>query len=554
MNRTQTLFTTIYVVVTVTLAFWVYQNTLHGEFETLQTNGKARLSEAANRLRLQVDSFRALVNLLATQPAIIEAFSAGQPESIATNLTDFALTYGAGQIDLVDIQGKVLASSTSQNISDGASNELIRAALNERLGFEQAIMGDRRTIRLSRSVRSINGTDVAVIIVTINLTALEFEWPVVPEPVIFLDKGKQVFSSNRPSLLLLVQSENPKEAQLSLLPTGSAAGVKLWRFQSPDEATSEVIVLEQYVPHLELLGQLFLDTSSARATARLRLLLELALSVVLGLIGIMVLQGRRRLALVAQHSQELEKHVEARTKELKDAQNELVEASKLAALGRMSAGISHELNQPLATILNFSENSQKLLAKGRVEAVVENLETISKQISRINRIIGNLRAFARQDTTKTEKLDFRNVTEIALALMKDNIKDADTRLTLILPPDPVYIQAGRIRLEQVLVNIISNALDAMTNSLEKHLRIIMKADLKTVRLVIQDTGQGIAEPDRVFEPFYTSKELGSSNGLGMGLSLSFGIIARFDGQLACKNHDQGAEFEIVLPVMEANHG
>ena len=270
----------------------------------------------------------------------------------------------------------------------------------------------------------------------------------------------------------------------------------------------------------------------------------------LGLVGTVFLQQRRRLTLESQHSATLEARVESRTAELRAAQDELVEASKLAALGRLSAGVSHELNQPLATIMNFAENGRRFVERGRPEKAEENLGEITKQVRRITRIIGNLRAFARQEITPTEVIDLGEVVNDAIELSKADLEQAKVQLSINIPSEPVMVIGGLVRLEQVVLNLISNAVDAMQTKPEKVLTVALTASERIARIAISDTGGGIEEPDRVFEPFYTTKELGASKGLGMGLALSHGIIGLFEGQLSCKNIETGAQFVIALPLVE----
>ena len=279
-------------------------------------------------------------------------------------------------------------------------------------------------------------------------------------------------------------------------------------------------------------------------------MLAAALLLALGLVGTVFLQQRRRLTLESQHSATLEARVESRTAELRAAQDELVEASKLAALGRLSAGVSHELNQPLATIMNFAENGRRFVERGRPEKAEENLGEITKQVRRITRIIGNLRAFARQEITPTEVIDLGEVVNDAIELSKADLEQAKVQLSINIPSEPVMVIGGLVRLEQVVLNLISNAVDAMQTKPEKVLTVALTASERIARIAISDTGGGIEEPDRVFEPFYTTKELGASKGLGMGLALSHGIIGLFEGQLSCKNIETGAQFVIALPLVE----
>jgi two-component system C4-dicarboxylate transport sensor histidine kinase DctB len=530
-----------------------YQNTFHGELVALREQGAVRLSEASSRLRLQIDGYRALTNVVADNPQIVRALSERQFLRATAVLKNFEATYGAWRIDLTTPDGVLLTSSASNLPSPTYSRSFLRAAANNRLGFRQAIEAEERVIRLSRGVLVEGAQPQGIVVLTVSLAALEFEWPVAPEPIVFFDADQVAFSSNRLNLLLLSLDEDPEQAEHVLTESAMSRGLQLWRFQPPDGVAGEIIKTEEYVPQLELTGVIFLDTSNARATARLRVILVIAGAVVLGLIGTVALQQRRRRMMEEQYSSQLEARVEARTEELRGAQGALIEASKLAALGRLSAGVSHELNQPLAAILNFSENGRKLLARGNPDPAAQNLTQISDQVHRINRIIGNLRTFARQEAAPTEVVDFQSVISSALEMARDDIVKAKVGLDARLPEGPLWVLAGQVRLEQVVLNLISNALDAMTGAKHKDLRLVLGCVGEVAHFTVTDSGHGIANPTSVFEPFYTTKDLGSSKGLGMGLALSHGIITRFGGTLSCRNLTRGAEFKITLPIAEARH-
>lgn len=528
-------------------AIWVYTGTLKDEFRALETAGSARLGEASNRMRLQIDAFRAQTNFIAKAPHIYESVARSDFAQVTEAIKDYALTYGATRIDLFDAAGQPLATSAFEATT--VSRNLIDAAFNGRLGFEQDQRSGNRFFRFSRGVE-FEGRTIAALVVTADVAALEFEWPVTPEVFVFLNKDKLTFSSNRASLVLLAQSDNQAPNAFTMRELGTAAGFKTYQIAPPGEVEREAIILEQYVPHFDLTAQIFMETHAARNTALIRALLAVAGALVLGLIATIAVQQRRRLELEARYSATLEARVEERTEELRNAQDELVEASKLAALGRLSAGVSHELNQPLGAILNFADNSKKFLQKDMPERASENLTLISGQVERIKRIITNLRAFARQEVAPAEKIDFIEVTQSAINAAEEFLKAGNVILEHELPDQVLPVLAGRVRLEQVVLNLLSNAVDALSNSSEKRVIIALTSRDNQAILSVTDSGPGIENPFRVFEPFYTTKELGASKGLGMGLALSHGLITRFGGTLTCRNLESGAEFTISLPLAE----
>ncbi|MEP3279143.1 MAG: ATP-binding protein [Stappiaceae bacterium] len=542
----------IYAALSVSVAVWVYFDAFETSLEDDRIAGNVRLSEASSRLRGQLDVYRALVNIVAKDPDMAKAFSSERTARVDENLSVLSLTYGAWEVDLADPTGHVVASSAPDRLGHVYAPQLIQSALNGRLGYAIDIENGERLIRYSRGVPDPEGDPVGAVVVSANLAALEFQWPVTPEPVVFFNDDHLSMSANRPDLLLLSNADDPRDSRFPVTLPHRTAGTTLSTYVPSQGQVREVQTLSTEIPQLEMIGKILLDTRNARAFALLRMGLAATLMVALGLIAAIFVQQRRRLALESRHSATLEERVEARTAELRAAQDELVEASNLAALGRLSAGVSHELNQPLAAILNFAENGRRLIERARTSEAAENLSQIADQVRRITRIIGNLRAFARQENAPSDRVDLVEVTNRAMKLVQNEIASAGVEVEVTLPDEPVFVMAGRVRLEQVVLNLVSNALDAMQTTDEKKLSIELKPQADSVTLSVRDTGTGIEETERVFEPFYTTKELGSSKGLGMGLALSFGLITRFGGQLNCRNREQGAEFIITLPISEAS--
>jgi len=540
----------IYTAVSAAVALLVYNNALQTELTATQAAGGVRLNEASSRLRAQLDVYRVLVNIIAQDRRMGAALADGTGATFDDALKDFSLTFGAWEVDLVDRDGRIQASSHPNRDGSFVSKGLMTAALNHRLGYELAYNEGQRLALFSKGVRARDGNFFGGIVVSTDLAELEFEWPVTPEPIVFFNETGLSVSSNRPELLFLSIGGDPNDHTFPLSARQETVGFDLWTFNSNTEIPTEVMLLKREIPQLNLEGHVLLDTSVARSTAMLRMLLSLTVMGALGLLGAVMVQQRRRISLETQHSTTLETRVEARTTELRAAQDELVEASKLAALGRLSAGMSHELNQPLAAILNFAENGKKLLEKARPKDASENLHQISNQVRRINQIIRNLRAFARQEVARTDVVDLSDITVKSLDLAADDLTRAGVSVISDLPATSVYALGGRVRLEQVVLNLISNAIDAMQHVEHKQLTVSLTANNNQVRLLIGDTGSGITDLDRVFEPFYTTKELGASKGMGMGLALSYGIVTRFGGQLSCANTDAGAEFTMTLPLSE----
>ncbi|MFV2001371.1 MAG: sensor histidine kinase, partial [Paracoccaceae bacterium] len=237
---------------------------------------------------------------------------------------------------------------------------------------------------------------------------------------------------------------------------------------------------------------------------------------------------------------------------LRKAQADLVQAGKLSALGQMSAGISHELNQPLMAIRSFAENAETFLVRDKPAAAAQNLSRISELSRRMGRIIKNLRAFARQEREEITDVDLVGVIDAVLELSGRRLSDGGINVSWERPDAPVFVRGGEVRLQQVVMNLVSNAADAMADSPERKLQISIAAARGKMRLRVADTGPGIDDPGRMFDPFYSTKEVGNSEGMGLGLSISYGLVQSFGGAIRGRNKpDGGAVFTVELSASGA---
>ncbi|WP_059410379.1 sensor histidine kinase [Cupriavidus basilensis] len=251
-------------------------------------------------------------------------------------------------------------------------------------------------------------------------------------------------------------------------------------------------------------------------------------------------------------NEQLEAEVAERTRaesELRAAQDELVQASKLAALGQMAAGITHELNQPLAALRTFSDNTRVLLERGKLDAATDNLAAIADLTARMGKITGQLKLFAGKARPRRHAVPVRAALDHVLALMAPRLGAVALRVEgLQAAPGPA-VWADELKLEQVLLNLLGNALDALAAAAPAApcVEVVVGEQGDTVSIAVRDNGGGIAEDalPRLFEPFFTTKEIGQ--GLGLGLAISTSIVREFGGQLSAANRaGGGAEFVVVL--------
>jgi two-component system C4-dicarboxylate transport sensor histidine kinase DctB len=231
----------------------------------------------------------------------------------------------------------------------------------------------------------------------------------------------------------------------------------------------------------------------------------------------------------------------------RQTRDELIQAAKLAALGQMTAGLSHELNQPLAAIRSYAHNGALLLDRGRPGDARENLERIQALTTRITELIQHLKRFSRQPGIALGIIDLRQVVESTLALFDQQLKKNAIAVEIALPPRKLLVHAEEIRLEQVLVNLVSNAIDAVKNCNLRRIRIEAERQGGRAVLRISDTGSGIPLElmPRIFDPFFTTKPIG--RGLGLGLSISYNIVKDFGGSLTvCHSSPEGTAFALEL--------
>lgn len=232
---------------------------------------------------------------------------------------------------------------------------------------------------------------------------------------------------------------------------------------------------------------------------------------------------------------------------LKDALEELVQAGKMAALGQMASGITHELNQPLAALRTLSDNAVVFLQRGRVSDAEANLGMIGELTDRMGKITGQLKTFARKSPVQLKPVSVSRVISETIALMEQRIQKEGVVLKQDLSPPDVCVLGDGNRLVQVLVNLFSNAFDAMTQVTNRYLTIKVHQENDRVLIRVHDSGKGIPEEvwPHLFEPFFTTKEQGA--GLGLGLAISTGILRDFGGVLKARNHPEGgAEFWVEL--------
>jgi C4-dicarboxylate-specific signal transduction histidine kinase len=243
--------------------------------------------------------------------------------------------------------------------------------------------------------------------------------------------------------------------------------------------------------------------------------------------------------------------MQRREQELRDKQEQLVQAGKLATLGELTTGVAHELNNPLNNIGLFVGNAVDLieLAVPEKGQIVGELRHAMQQVSKATEIISHLRTFGRAAPVSRQPISLREVIERALSLMREQLRLREIEVTVDLGRDEPVVAGNAIQLEQVFINLLTNARDAVAESPRKQIRISATAGSGAVEVALADTGRGIppGHERRIFDPFFTTKEVGK--GTGLGLSITYGIIKEHGGTISVvSSPGEGATFLIHLPL------
>ncbi len=565
-----------------------------GRWVMVQLRGEAQAAAElrAAMLRSEIEKQRSLPVVLAQDPDVRAAFLNHDPAVLRALDAKFeALAAGtrAGVIYLLDREGIALAASnyrepTSFVGSDYSFRPYFQQAMAEG-GAEHFAFGTvsrQPGLYLARRIDGANGP-IGVIVVKAVFSEVEAEWRRLSGPIFVTDRRNIVLVTSVPGWQFratAVIPEDERETIRASLQFGNAPldplpiradGDDRVRVAVPEGGTARVFVAASApVPSTGwTLHALMPITASASVT--------IAAARVLAVVGGMVLiaaltlaWSRRRRAVQKRRREqwarrELERRVEERTIELSTAndrlreemdqrqhaqsalqglQDELVQASKLAVLGQIAASVAHEVNQPVAAIRTFAESGSMLLARGDTTSVGGNLATIVGLTERIGAITGELRAFARKTPGLIGPVSLRAAVDGAMLLVGYRLREQDVALELDMGADDIVVLAERVRLEQVLVNLLQNALEALAGRAGGRIRIEARPEGDTAIMTLADNGPGLPATvlEALFMPFTTTKPAG----LGLGLVISHDIVAEFGGSLAAANRD-GAVFTLILP-------
>ena len=499
--------------------------------------------------------------LLARDPELIAALQDSSFATTSQRLIDLQTEIGAASIELLDSNGRVVGATDRNQLGKNRGSEATfvdARRASDTVFLVQELESGGFGFSFSRSVRQ--GSDViGVVVVGADLTKFERSWAGFADAVALMDSSGRIILATEPRW----RGRTLDEA-LALRDAPSAIARALratadWAQTPPDAFVRGEAVLqsEVRVPFRGWRLVSFTRYDSVRESVNGALALMLTgFALVLALVFYIL--SRRAWLQSAQFQQEsqdlralnvrLQREIAARLRMQKDlavAEQTLAQSSKLASLGEMSASVSHELNQPLAAMKTYLAGARLLLRAKRSEEALASFQRIDDLIDRMGTIARTLKSFARKGGEAFAPIDLRTCLADALTMMEPLLRDSRVLVIRTVPPEPVMILGDTVRVEQVILNLVRNAVDATQGANSPQIDIIISQG-ETAKLTVRDNGSGIADIDSLFEPFFTTKPAGK--GVGLGLAISSGIVKDHGGRLTALNAPEGgALFEVEFP-------
>ncbi len=569
---------------------------------------RAYLDQAATRgettLRLAISALRGHMSRFEPLPALIadhDDIKAVVADPANVSLRNQANAYLKEMNQLLkssDIYVMLASGDTIVSSNYDAPLSFVGQNFNYRPYYQDAVQGKQGrffalgTTSLKRGYYFSSPVHIGeeirgVVVFKVDIEPIEASWKSDEYEIVVTDPEGIIFMSGRPEwlyagLLPLTQDRLDRTAasrryanatlrELPVLRAGAQGAHQLMDIAAGKSA-KEYLVIKEPMAEAGWTVSVLLDTSSARAQALTSVLAALLLLGLAALLGAIIFQRRARLAermeLQRSAREELEHRVDERTADLasvnkrlelevaerratelqlRKTQGDLIQAGKLAALGQMSAALSHEFNQPLAAVKTYADNATVLIDRKRITEARDNIARILALTDRMASISRHLRNFARKPNEKLGSVDLGEVVADTLEIVAWRLKAADAHVSIDLGDEPLTVRAGSVRLQQVLVNIISNAADAVEGLPNRAIELTGRRKENSIEITIRDHGPGVPDAisPRIFDPFFSTKGVGK--GLGLGLSISYNIIKDFGGRLDVENHpDGGAVFHIEL--------
>lgn len=556
------------------------------------------LTLAVEGLQGSLQRYEALPGLIADRPDLVHALRDPTDADLIARLNkDLQFTaedVGLSDIFLIDRAGLTIAASNHWKDRPFVGRNFrfrpyFTQALAGRQGrfFALGITSGERGYFFAEPVRD-GAAIVGVLAVKFTVNAFEEAWRDDANDIVVIDDLGVIFMASRPEwhfrtlqplgpyarTVIEATQKYPLDELAPLEHARNPFNAEFTRFSISDAErnTENFIVQTQSIDDAGWSVLLLTPAQPAWARAVGTVAVAALLLLLAGLIFTIVIQRRlqlqERMKAALSMQAELEHRVTERTAELHKAnqsiqqeveerrsaearlrqtQTELIQAGKMAALGQMSAALSHEFNQPLTAVKSFATNALAYLDRDQPEKVRQNVGLINDMVDRLVAISTHLRNFARRPGEQTKPISLNRAVDGALAIVEPKLRSAGCDMNWVPLEDDVLVMGGQVRLQQVFVNLLSNAVDAMHDVDDPAIDIEVEQANQQIKLRVRDHGVGLTQTDmtQLFDPFFTTKDPGQ--GMGLGLSISYNIIRDFGGNLEGHNGpDGGAVFLVSL--------
>lgn len=543
---------------------WVTNIVLTDSFtERTRNRSELRLALYSGNLLSELRRSAIVPQLLARDPVLIGALNSEDYRQTSSRLLSYVDEIGAAGLTLLDERGNVVGAtdrtSLGENLREDPSFANARRSRGTVFSSYKTETGGN-VFTYSRRMES-QGFGIGVIVVQVDLAQFEERWADIADTVFVADGDGQIILSTDSKWRGLTEEvalnvEPPAAAiERALRSTGTFGVLPVDAYLQGNS----LFRLEARIPFQGWRIVSFTTYAPVREQVNGVLALEIMGFALLMAGAFYVLSRRARSAsrLFQQESAELrqlnsrlQREIAERVKvqkSLKEAEQTLAQSSKLAVLGEMSAGVSHELNQPLAAMKTYLAGARLLLERKRTDEALSSFQRIDDLINRMGAITRQLKSYARKGGDAFEPFDVRAATSSALSMMEPQLKQSSVEIISTMPPENVRVMGDRLRVEQVIINLFRNALDATKNARNPRIEVLLTAG-ENATLTVRDNGPGVEQLDDLFEPFYTTKAPGE--GTGLGLAISSGIVNDHGGRLTAHNATAGgAVFEMRLPIL-----
>ncbi|MCV6824583.1 ATP-binding protein [Halocynthiibacter sp. SDUM655004] len=531
--------------------------------ESTRSRAQVRLALYSGNIIAEIQQSAVVPQVLARDPALALALTSGDYSKSSQQLISYANEIGIEGLALMDSEGRVVAATDRNLLGQNArsSAAFVAATRSEKSVFSSGT-SEAGLSRFSYSQKiSFNGNFIGVIVVEVDLRQFEVAWKGFADAVMVADSEGTIILTTEPRWRGLKEGEALAAQSPSTAIARAFSSANEWTNLPVDAYLQGDSFMRQDVriPFQGWRMTSFTSYESVRERVNGFLALEIMTFAILLALGFYVVSRRARVSSMffQNESEELRRlnqrlqseiaEREKAEKHLDMAEQTLAQSSKLAALGEMSAAVSHELNQPLAAMKTYLAGAKLLLQRKRPEEAAASFQRIDDLIERMGAITKQLKSYARKGGESFQPVDVRTALSSALAMMEPQLKSRQVEVTRTIPNEPVWVMADQMRLEQVIINLFRNALDATKTAKSPKVDILLTAG-ETAVLALRDNGDGIDDLDSLFEPFYTTKAPG--DGVGLGLAISSGIVNDFGGRLTARNAEAGgAVFEVQLPIL-----